>query len=243
MHVADPHPHCSHDTPDQIVRSGVREPGVALVQLAVPFMARASQAHTGRAPLSTRAACLVETLLAEQRVAADGKSIMLFVTGVESGTCTAQARDVSEDCTLWGVQVSHGGKAFCFMFLRQDDADAVLGRFGRGVHCGGRMIKAGVAGKGKKKGGRASVGGTLSAPAVSLAVPSTDTKVNNLTYGVDEMILRGVINVLGVSKVIIKRGYAFVSVASSEVEKAVQAVDGKKIGDRIISVKIAERRK
>jgi RNA recognition motif-containing protein len=77
---------------------------------------------------------------------------------------------------------------------------------------GGRIIKVSVSERSKKKGGRV---GTSLAPKVSPAVPLTDLKVNNLPYSVDEITLRGVFKDFGVSKVIVKTGYAFVGVASS----------------------------
>lgn len=160
--------------PDRIVHSGIREPGVALVQLAYPFMAknivhRFAGTYWKNATLNAR--CVPDgemgDLLASQRVPGDGKDVMLFVTGIKAGTSTMEVRDIFKDHTLRDVNILPGCKSFCFISVRQDEANALLGQFGRGVPHRGKMIKVSVSEKGKKKGGRL---GTSYASKVSPAV-------------------------------------------------------------------------
>jgi hypothetical protein len=114
--------------PDKIVHSGIREPGVAFVQLAYPFMAKNIVhrfAGTCWKNATLNARCVpdgeMEDLLAGQRVPGDGKDVMLFVTDIKAGTSTMEVRDFFKNYTLRDVNILPGGKSFCFISVRQDE--------------------------------------------------------------------------------------------------------------------------
>tara|TARA_R110002003_G_scaffold143_17_gene13322 strand:+ start:3857 stop:5005 length:1149 start_codon:yes stop_codon:yes gene_type:complete len=234
--------------PDEIVRARVKAPGIALVQLAEPGMAknivhRFAGTYWKNATLNAR--CVpdeeMEDLLAEDRSSSEGKDVMLFVTGINAGTSKTRILELFKDFSVNDVNIPPGSKGFCFIFLRQDDANAVLARFGRGVLHEGKMVRVELSDKGKKKGGMETTGFHPAAGNLDVAYATTDLKVRNLPYGVAESTLRIVFQGFRVSKVIVKEGYAFVSIATDEVEHAIAALQGRKIGDRVISVKVGER--
>lgn len=72
---------------------------------------------------------------------------------------------------------------------------------------------------------------------------TTDLKVNNLPYDSTVDMVRGALQDFDISKIVIKEGYAFVGVASAQVQLAVQKLNGTMVGNRVITVKLAERRK
>ena len=236
--------------PDKIIHSRVLESGVALLQLAKPDMARSIVhrfAGTYWKNATLNACCVpdeeMEELLAEHRNTADGKDVMLFVTGIKYNASTSHVRDIFKDFAVRDITMPPGGKAFCFIFLRQEDANSVLAQFGRGILHEGRMIRVSISDKGKKKnGGRTTLGGSPAATTPTPTYATTDLKINNLPYGVTVSTIRNVFHGFNLSKVIVKEGYAFVGIAANEVECAGQGLKGKKIGDRIITVKVAERR-
>jgi hypothetical protein len=233
--------------PDEIVRAQVKAPGIALVQLAEPDMAknivhRFAGTYWRNATLNAR--CVpneeMEGLLAEDRSSSEGKDVMLIVTGINAGTSPTQTLDLFKDFPINYVNIPPGSKGFCFIFLRQDDANAVLARFGRGVLHAGKTVRVELSEMGKMKGGMATPGHHPAAGKLGIAYATTDLKVRNLPYGVAESTLHIVFQGFQVSKVIVKEGYAFVGIATNEVERAIAALKGRKIGDRVISVKVAE---
>jgi hypothetical protein len=250
MHVEVDDPYYGNCKLDKIVHAKVLEPRVALVQLAEPEMANSIVwrfAGTYWKNATLNACCVpdeeMENLLAIERNSASGKDVMLFVTGFRPGTSSTEILNIFKEFSVNDVNIPPSSNTFCFIFLRQEDANAVLARFGPGVRHGGRMIRVGLSDKGKKKGGGKTFG---SAPVAALPAPffaTTDLKVNNLPYGVADSNIRHIFESFRLSRVVVKEGYAFVGIASDEAQRAIGELKGKKVGHRVITLKVAERRK
>jgi RNA recognition motif-containing protein len=97
--------------------------------------------------------------------------------------------------------------------------------------------------KRKKKNKNKSALGAVSAPLAALPQDMTDLKLNNLPHGVADSSIRIIFEGFTVSKVIVKQGYAFVGIATSEVDRAIEELSGKMVGGRKMSVKVSQRKK
>ncbi|KAF2824684.1 hypothetical protein CC86DRAFT_446844 [Ophiobolus disseminans] len=196
---------------------------------------------------ATLSACCVpheeieELLVARQD--GEGKDVMLFVTGIKSNTPAHKVREIFKDFPLRDVNMPPGGKTFCFIFVRQEDANSISAQLGKGIMYEGRTIRVSTSDKGKKNGGRAGTCTLLAKPSPLPLFKTTDLKLNNLPYGVTFGVIQNVFQGFNISKVIIKKGYAFVGIASLEAVQAVQMLDGKMVSGQSIAVKVAERRK
>jgi hypothetical protein len=166
----------------------------------------------------------MEDLLAEQRVPADGKDMMLFVNGIKPGTCTTEVREIFNEFTLRDVvNIPPGGKAFCFISLCQDAANALLGQFGRGVNVGGRVVSVSVSDDEKKVRGL-----VLEVRWQRLRAPQLCGR--RISRSIICRIARMISRCAVCSRTLVfeggsQDGYAFIGVASSEAEETVQAVD------------------
>jgi RNA recognition motif-containing protein len=226
------------------------EPGVGLVQLEKPCMAiaivdRFAGTYWKNATLNAK--CVpdeeMEDLIVKER---GEKDVMLFVAGIKTATTSTDIREMFKDFRISDVNMPPGGKTFCFVFLRQVDANAVLARFGNGFQWQGRTIRVSLSDKDKKKKKKTPAFGAVSAsPAAPTVLPqdTTDLKLNNLPYEVADSNIRIIFEGFTVTKVIIKQGYAFVGIATSEVGRAIQELSGKMVGGRKMGIKVAERRK
>jgi RNA recognition motif-containing protein len=180
-------------------------------------------------------------LLVEESDKSD-KNVKLFVTGLKPGMSSTEVYEVFKDHSVCDVNIPPGGKTFCFIFLRQADANTALAQFGDGYRYQGRIIRASPSDKGKKKNSGSNVGATPASPFLPRTA-TVDLKVNNLPYGVVDSNIRTFFQAFTIAKVIVKEGYAFVGIAAGEADRAIEVLSGKKIGDRIISIKMAAPRK
>ncbi|KAF2125631.1 hypothetical protein P153DRAFT_369660 [Dothidotthia symphoricarpi CBS 119687] len=245
-HEPEEDPYFGSYEPNEILHMKSPQPGVGLVQLAKPSMAvkvvrEFAGTYLKNGTLDLR--CVpdeeMEDLLVDTGPA-HGKAIQLFVGGIKPGSSKADIQNIFTGYKVLDVRIPGGGKSFCFMFARQKDADAILAKYEKGFNFEGRTIRVNLADKGKKKGGgNPSTPGSPSTPRGS----TTDLKVNNLPYGVAESTIRMLFQGFNVSKVVIRHGFAFVGIASNEVERAIQELNDKPIGEMNISVKVSERRK
>jgi len=249
MHVPDDDPYYGSFEPDEIIHSTVLkdEPGAALVQLKKPNMAKSIVhrfAGTYWKNATLNACCVpdeeIEELLAKRRDA-DAKDMMLFVTGIKANTSANQVREIFKDFPLRDINIPSGGKGFCFIFMRPKDADSALARFGKGVLHEGKLVRVRVSDKNKKNGQRTGTRTGNRQPTPLFA--TTDLKINNLPYGVTFGIIQNIFQGFDLTKVVIKEGYAFVGIMSAQAEFAVQMLNGSMVGDRTITVKVAEGRK
>ena len=170
-----------------------------------------------------------------------GKDVMLFVTGIEAGTSPKEVQEIFKEFPIRDVNMPPGGKTFCFVFFKQPEANAVLARFGNSVQWKGRTIRVSISNKEKKK--NKSALGAVSAPPAALPPDMTDLKLSNLPHAVADSSIRIIFEGFTVSKVIVKQGYAFVGIATSEVGRAIEELSGKMVGGRKISVKVSQRNK
>jgi len=95
----------------------------------------------------------------------------------------------------------------------------------------------------KKKNKNRSAPGAVSALPTALPQDMTDLKLDNLPHDVADSSIRIIFGGFTVSKVIVKQGYAFVGIATSEVGRAIEELSGKMVGGRKISVKVSQRNK
>ncbi|KAH7082473.1 hypothetical protein FB567DRAFT_630826 [Paraphoma chrysanthemicola] len=249
MYVPSGDPYFDYE-PDDIVRARTKQEGIALVQLANPHMAknvvhRFAGTYWKNATLNAR--CVpdeeMEDLLVPSRSNSMEKDVMLFVLGIKPGTSRTEVSEIFKDHRINDIIIPPGGKRFCFIFARQNDANAIIARSGPGVFHEGKPIRVKLADKSKKK-GTAPVPHIIPAPIKpGPGYETIDLKVNNLPYGVAESTLRIVFQDFRVAKVVLKEGYAFIGIASEEVERAIATLKGRKVGDRVMAIKVSERRK
>jgi RNA recognition motif-containing protein len=167
------------------------------------------------------------------REGAVGEHEMLFVSGIHPNTSWTEVRDIFKDFALRKINVPDGGKPFCFIFARPEDTNAILMRFGQGVQYGNRLIRVSLSKKSKKKeGGPPNTGGGATYPPPAQMLPTTDLKINNLPFDMTFNNIHYLFGGFKISKVIIKKGYAFVAVASTEADQAVKALNGTMVGNR-----------
>jgi hypothetical protein len=230
-------------------------PGVGLVQLKDPSTARHivhlfAMRYWKNATLNAR--CVpdeeIEDLLIKRSSQEDGalfgKDVMLFVTGIEAGTSPKEVQEIFKEFPIRDVNMPPGGKTFCFVFFKHPEANAILARFGNGVQWKGRTIRVSISDKEKKKKNKnKSALGAVSAPPATLPQDMTDLKLNNLPHDVADSSIRIIFGGFTVSKVIVKQGYAFVGIATSEVGRAIEELSGKMVGGRKISVKVSQHNK
>jgi len=225
--------------PIEILHMKSPDNGVGLVRVRAPWMANSVVRQWAGEYWKCRtlnARCVPDEEMDDLLVPSGEKDTMLFVTGIKPGTSSTEVRDVFKDFNLRDVNMPPGGKAFCFIFLRQEDANAVLAQYGTGVKHQGRTIRVSLSEKGKKKGSKVI-------PRPTLPLKTTNLKINNLPYGVADSNIRIIFQGFSLSRVVVKQGYAFVDIAAEEAERAVQQLTGKKVGDRFITLKVSERRK
>ncbi|KAH7070768.1 hypothetical protein BKA63DRAFT_579469 [Paraphoma chrysanthemicola] len=239
MFVPSDDPYFDYE-PDDIVRARVKEEGIALVQLANPYIAKNINA-------TLNARCVpdeeMEDLLVPSRSSSVEKDVMLFVSGVKPGTSRMEVFDIFKDHRINDINIPLGRKGFCFIFAWQDDANAIMARFGPGVLHEGKHVRVNLANKNKKK-GIAPDSRSLPAPIKpGPAYENVDLKANNLPYGVAESTLRIFFQDYRVAKVVLKEGYAFIGIASDEAERAIANLKGRKVGNRVMTIKVSERRK
>ncbi|RYN78822.1 hypothetical protein AA0119_g9941 [Alternaria tenuissima] len=226
--------------------------GVGLVQLkdsgtALHIMRLFVGTYWKRATLNARLVPdeEIEDLLIKRSSQEDGalfgKDVMLFVTGIEAGTSPKEVQEIFKEFPIRDVNMPPGGKTFCFVFFKQPEANAVLARFGNSVQWKGRTIRVSISNKEKKK--NKSALGAVSAPPAALPPDMTDLKLSNLPHAVADSSIRIIFEGFTVSKVIVKQGYAFVGIATSEVGRAIEELSGKMVGGRKISVKVSQRNK
>ncbi|KAB2099124.1 hypothetical protein AG0111_0g12644 [Alternaria gaisen] len=230
-------------------------PGVGLVQLKDSSSARHivhvfACTYWKNATLNAR--CVpdeeIEDLLIKRSSQEDGalfgKDVMLFVTGIEAGTSPKEVQEIFKEFPIRDVNMPPGDETFCFVFFKQPEANAVLARFGNGVQWKGRTIRVSMSNKEKKtKNKNKSALGAVSAPPAALPQDMTDLKLNNLPNGVADSSVRIIFEGFTVSKVIVKQGYAFVGIATSEIGRAIEELSGKMVGGLKISVKVSQRNK
>lgn len=173
-----------------------------------------------------------------------GKDVMLFVTGIEGDTSPKEVQEIFKEFPIRDVNMPPGGKTFCFVFFKQPEANAVLARFGNGVQWKGRTIRVSMSNKEKKNKNKnkPALGAISTPPAIPLQ-DTTDLKLNNLLRDVADSGIRIIFEGFTVSKVIVKQGYAFVGIATSEIGRAIDMLSGKMVGGRKISVKVSQRNK
>jgi hypothetical protein len=250
FHTYDPIGDPYYDVePEEVLHIKSPCPGVGLVQLATPQQAinivwRFAGTYWRNATLNCR--CVpdeeMEDLLVQDSTNGR-KDVKLFVIGIKPGSSAKEVRDIFQagGFPVRDIQIPPGGKTFCFVFFRQEDANAVLAQLGNGFRYQDRMIRVGIAEKSKKKG---RTGNVAAAPAAAPNIPppaTKDLKVNGLPYGTAEPEIRLVFQGFTVIKVVVKYGYAYVAVAANEVDRALQELNGKQVGDRNINVRVAER--
>jgi hypothetical protein len=228
--------------PIEILHMKSPEYGVGLVRVRAPWMANSVVRQWAGEYWKCRtlnARCVPDEEMDDLIVSSAGtgeKDTMLFVTGIKPGTSSTEVRDIFKGFNLRDVNMPPGGKAFCFIFLRQEDANTVLAQYGQGVKHQGRTIRVSISQKGKKKAGNAVA--ARPAPA-----KTTNLKINNMPYGSADSNIRAIFQGYNLTRVVVKQGYAFVDIAADEAERAVQELTGKKVGGRYITVKVSERRK
>ncbi|KAJ4361856.1 hypothetical protein N0V83_010797 [Neocucurbitaria cava] len=236
--------------PSHILHVKSPEPGVGLVQLETPDMAITVVFELGcrywkNATLNAR--CVpdeeMERLLPHR--SADGeKDVMLFVSGIKPGTSKSEVEDIFKDFSINDVNIPPGtGKTFCFVFLHPADAGKVLAMYENGVRHQGKMVWVSRSDKNKKKSGDAGLSEASPVLPVPVSSATTDLKVNKLPIGVAESDIHLIFQDFTISKVVIKHGHVYVGVASDERERALRELNGKKIGDQYITVKVSERSK
>lgn len=230
-------------------------PGVGLVQLEDSSTARHivhlfAMKYWKNATLNAR--CVpdeeIEDLFIKRSSQEDGalfgKDVMLFVMGIEAGTSPKEVQEIVKEFPIRDVNMPPGGKTFCFVFFKQPEANAVLARFGNGIQWKGRTIRVSISNKEKKnKNKNKSAFGAVSAPPAALPQDITDLKLNNLPHGVVDSSIRIAFEGFTVSEVIVKQGYAFVGIATSEAGRAIEELSGRMVGGRKISVKVSQRSK
>jgi hypothetical protein len=142
--------------------------------------------------------------------------------------------DIFKNFPIRDVGIPPGGKSFCFVFVRKEDAKSILALFGNGVHYQGRVIRVSICG----------VGNMTAAPAAGPSISPShtiDLKVNNVPYGTEDFNIPMVFQGFTVTKVTLQKGFAFVRIAAGEADHAIRELNGKRVGDRNITVKLAER--
>jgi hypothetical protein len=234
--------------PTKILHDRSPEPRVALVQLDKPFMAldiidRFAGTYWKNATLNVR--CVPDEKMDDliiQKSDKGDKKAKLFVTGLKPGMSSTEVHEIFKDYSICDVNIPPGGKTFCFIFLHQADANAVLAQFGNGYPCQGRTIRVSPSDKGKKKNVGSNIGATPASPFLPRTA-TVDLKVNNLPYGVSDSNIRTFFQAFTVAKVVVKEGYAFVGIAAGDADKAIEVLSGKKVGDRIVTIKLAAPRK
>ncbi|KAL1797114.1 hypothetical protein ACET3X_003720 [Alternaria dauci] len=227
----------------ETVRSRCAEPGVALRQLYTHSMAislvyllngtywREKMVIARRVPDER-----MEKIISKE---AAEKDVVLFVGGIRIGATVADVRDIFKDVHLCDVTLPPGDRNFCFVVIRKWDASAVLARFGNGLQWHGYTIRVSVSHRENRK--TKSSLGVVGEPPAALPQDTTDLKLNNLPYDVAESDVRTFFAGFTVTKIVLKQGYAFVRIATSEVGRAME-LSGKTVGGRKISVKVSQSR-
>ncbi|RMZ69845.1 RNP domain-containing [Pyrenophora seminiperda CCB06] len=236
------------DEPVDILHRKIRSDGAGLVRVSRPNMAKSLVwrfAGTYWKNATLNAKCVPDEEMDDLIVKQSSGDVQLFVAGFPANTSSTDIRDIFGEFSINDVSMPTGGKTFCFIYVAQADANNILAHFAAGFRYKGRNIHVSISDKKKGKKGKTDILSTanpaLAAPVVRKA--STDLKVNNLPYGVAESNIRIIFESFTVYKVVCKEGYAFVGIASDEVDRALKELPGKMVGDRKITVKVSERKR
>lgn len=192
----------------------------------------------------------------------EGKHVGFWVGNLKAGIASEEMTEMFKPFPLQTVNIpssSNPGTSFAFVFMRQDDAAGFISLHPRGFKHQRRWIKVRPM---KQKG--VAVAPTPSqitsnSTPTNTSVPSlpnrqpanvvpknvvlppgpTDVKVENLSYSAKKPDVRDLFNGFEVSKVIVKKGYAFVGLPTlKDAQSAESRLSGRKLLGRTVSVKV-----